>query len=745
MSSSRSPRSPTGRSRPQPRRRVRARHARRRAGRQRRAGRPGVRQHRRPRRARRRRSRVGAIRLATPEPDRATSSCAPGFGCSSPARPAARRRGGSADLGVGTGRRAAPSAAGRRGDGGRRARPASSTRNGYSRVAGDGGAAARAGRSSPEVVREVVAARRVAPSSSTGRSRRGRSASTSPSTCRSSDCAGATRPPVRAALAARRFRSSSPSARPRSTRTPGSARCAPFSITRASRSTAAREARGERAPGIGLATSDPGRNEDGAARYGTLSGSSAAAARDRRRRGAPRGGPARISMQAGLTQRACRRPRGRRAGAAGRTARSVEAAAAVELVADPPVAALGRARRGEHARRRGTVHAAQRQSRGRSIVTLEPRDRRRSGRRRSTAMPRTASCSARGSRCGSPCRRPSRPPFAPRRRPRSAARCVRQGARRHDGSGSRGAIAVPVTRAPIVSRVAALQSHRSAPCDVEPGRARRVVAGRVDGTRGAAAAPAARAARRSSSTAARSTRRPARASSATCCRAATRSVSPAAARRGTRLPPRRVRRPPRRRRRSAAAPPTSVDRPVHDLVSGQRCAYSPLRRARGATHPMSRDRDADPSPREPVRARPARSCARVGETFGVDPNLDPRSRRVQEDRRGLRSRTSRMDDGSVAVFAGYRVVHNMTRGPAKGGIRYHPGVTLDEIGPSPVDDLEVRLWACRSAAERAGSSATPRRSRRTSSSGSPAVNAEIINRSAPRRTSPRPTCARTRR
>ena len=38
-----------------------------------------------------------------------------------------------------------------------------------------------------------------------------------------------------------------------------------------------------------------------------------------------------------------------------------------------------------------------------------------------------------------------------------------------------------------------------------------------------------------------------------------------------------------------------------------------------------------------------------------------------------------MDDGSVAVFEGYRVVHNMTRGPAKGGIRYHPAVTRDEI------------------------------------------------------------------
>jgi glutamate dehydrogenase (NAD(P)+) len=38
-----------------------------------------------------------------------------------------------------------------------------------------------------------------------------------------------------------------------------------------------------------------------------------------------------------------------------------------------------------------------------------------------------------------------------------------------------------------------------------------------------------------------------------------------------------------------------------------------------------------------------------------------------------------MDDGSVHAFSGYRVTHNVTRGPSKGGIRYHPDVTLDEV------------------------------------------------------------------
>ena len=39
----------------------------------------------------------------------------------------------------------------------------------------------------------------------------------------------------------------------------------------------------------------------------------------------------------------------------------------------------------------------------------------------------------------------------------------------------------------------------------------------------------------------------------------------------------------------------------------------------------------------------------------------------------------KMDDGSVKIFTGYRVHHSTVRGPTKGGIRYHPDVTLDEV------------------------------------------------------------------
>ena len=68
---------------------------------------------------------------------------------------------------------------------------------------------------------------------------------------------------------------------------------------------------------------------------------------------------------------------------------------------------------------------------------------------------------------------------------------------------------------------------------------------------------------------------------------------------------------------------------------------------------------------------------RVGETFDVDPNL---IQILSYCKKGVEvSVPVQMDDGTVQAFQGYRVVHNMTRGPAKGGIRYHPAVTQDEV------------------------------------------------------------------
>jgi glutamate dehydrogenase (NAD(P)+) len=62
-------------------------------------------------------------------------------------------------------------------------------------------------------------------------------------------------------------------------------------------------------------------------------------------------------------------------------------------------------------------------------------------------------------------------------------------------------------------------------------------------------------------------------------------------------------------------------------------------------------------------------------------NLSPGLRAVlREVRRELLVRFPvKMDDGSVRVFEGYRVQHNTTRGPAKGGIRFHPATNLEEV------------------------------------------------------------------
>jgi glutamate dehydrogenase (NAD(P)+) len=62
-------------------------------------------------------------------------------------------------------------------------------------------------------------------------------------------------------------------------------------------------------------------------------------------------------------------------------------------------------------------------------------------------------------------------------------------------------------------------------------------------------------------------------------------------------------------------------------------------------------------------------------------DLDPGVHEVlRNPRRALEvSVPTRMDDGSIRVFKGYRVHHNTSRGPSKGGIRYHPGVNLDEV------------------------------------------------------------------
>src|SRR5574341_2452108 len=63
--------------------------------------------------------------------------------------------------------------------------------------------------------------------------------------------------------------------------------------------------------------------------------------------------------------------------------------------------------------------------------------------------------------------------------------------------------------------------------------------------------------------------------------------------------------------------------------------------------------------------------------LGLDDNVAGRLRRP--DRAMIVSVPTRMDDGKVHVFTGYRVQHNDVLGPFKGGIRYHPVVNVVEV------------------------------------------------------------------
>jgi glutamate dehydrogenase (NAD(P)+) len=67
----------------------------------------------------------------------------------------------------------------------------------------------------------------------------------------------------------------------------------------------------------------------------------------------------------------------------------------------------------------------------------------------------------------------------------------------------------------------------------------------------------------------------------------------------------------------------------------------------------------------------------AAKTMGLDPNVHEV---LRSPRRALEvAIPTRMDDGAIKVFKGYRVHHNTSRGPSKGGIRYHLGVTMDEV------------------------------------------------------------------
>ena len=72
-----------------------------------------------------------------------------------------------------------------------------------------------------------------------------------------------------------------------------------------------------------------------------------------------------------------------------------------------------------------------------------------------------------------------------------------------------------------------------------------------------------------------------------------------------------------------------------------------------------------------------RQFDRAAEILGLPQSLRDVLRQV---RRELLVRFPvKMDDGTLRMFEGYRVQHNLTRGPAKGGLRFHPDTNLDEV------------------------------------------------------------------
>jgi len=86
---------------------------------------------------------------------------------------------------------------------------------------------------------------------------------------------------------------------------------------------------------------------------------------------------------------------------------------------------------------------------------------------------------------------------------------------------------------------------------------------------------------------------------------------------------------------------------------------------------------AAPAPVDGPWENAQRQFDEAAELLHLDPSLRAVLRQV---RRELLVRFPvKMDDGSLRTFEGYRVQHNTTRGPAKGGLRFHPDATLEEV------------------------------------------------------------------
>src|SRR3989440_13032427 len=84
---------------------------------------------------------------------------------------------------------------------------------------------------------------------------------------------------------------------------------------------------------------------------------------------------------------------------------------------------------------------------------------------------------------------------------------------------------------------------------------------------------------------------------------------------------------------------------------------------------------------DPDQANPWKIAQRqfdiAADALGLDPN---KARVLREFKRQLIvTFPVLMDDNTIQMFTGFRAHHNVDRGPAKGDIRYHTGVTIDEV------------------------------------------------------------------
>ena len=79
---------------------------------------------------------------------------------------------------------------------------------------------------------------------------------------------------------------------------------------------------------------------------------------------------------------------------------------------------------------------------------------------------------------------------------------------------------------------------------------------------------------------------------------------------------------------------------------------------------------------------------RAADLIGLEPNM--RKVLLQCKRELTVNFPVKMEDGNVEIFTGYRVHHNLNSGPAKGGLRYHPQVNLDEIRALAM----LMTWKC---------------------------------------------------